>query len=114
MLRAFLIYLSKAGWARTIVTRFGPFRKMALRFVSGETLESAINSVQELNQAGLIATIDHLGEDIETLEEAAKAKQDIIDLIAAIDTSGAQSNVSIKLTQLGMLVLVLLRSNLWW
>lgn len=102
MLRSFLIYLSKAAWAQKLVTSWGFAWRAASRFVAGEKPEDAIRAVRELNARGINATLDHLGEHTSTIEEADKATDDIIAILNEIDKAGVKSNVSIKLTQIGM------------
>lgn len=101
-MRSFFIYLSKASWARQIVTRWPIAWKMASRFIAGEKLEDAIRVIQTLNQKGINATLDHLGEHTDTPEIARQATQDILTALDAIQQSGVRANVSIKLTQIGM------------
>jgi proline dehydrogenase len=102
MLRAFLIYLSKAGWARQMVTRWSIGWRTASRFVAGEKLEDAIEVVRNLNKKGINATLDHLGENTTSEEESYKATQSAIQILEAINGSGVRSNLSIKLTQIGL------------
>ncbi len=102
MLRAFFIYLSKARWAQNLITRLGFARRAARRFVAGETLEEAIAAVAALNREGIQATLDHLGENTTSTEDALRAGREVIELIEAINRSGVQANVSIKLSQLGL------------
>ncbi len=102
MLRSFLIYLSKAAWARRMVTRWSVAWRVASRFVAGEKMEDAIRVVKELNSKGIHATLDHLGENTTTPDESRKATQDILDVLQAIDQSEVSSNVSIKLSQIGL------------
>ncbi|MBN2503025.1 MAG: proline dehydrogenase family protein [Anaerolineales bacterium] len=102
MLRSLLIYLSQAAWARRIVTGFGIVRRMALRFVAGETLEDAVAVIQTLNAQGMIATLDHLGENVYTPNKTLEATQAILECLDAIAAADLQANVSVKLTQLGL------------
>jgi proline dehydrogenase len=102
MLRSFLIYLSKAGWAQRLVTGWSFAWRAASRFVAGETAESAIKAIRELNAKGINATLDHLGEHTSTMEEADKATTDILLILDEIDKAGVKANISIKLTQIGM------------
>jgi proline dehydrogenase len=97
-----LIYLSKAAWARNIVTRWKFAWRAASRFVAGEKLEDAIRAVQALNQKGINATLDHLGEHTTNIDESVRATQDILAILDGIARSGVKSNVSIKLTQIGL------------
>ncbi len=102
MLRSFLIYLSKANWARRLVTHWSLARRAASRFIAGEKLEDAIEVVRKLNQRGINATLDHLGEHTTNASEARRATQDILTMVDAIAASGVRSNASIKLTQIGL------------
>ncbi|MBA4543343.1 proline dehydrogenase family protein [Thermoactinomyces daqus] len=74
----------------------------AARFVAGESLRAAMDRVKHLNDEGLIVTLDHLGESVTSREEALEATQAAIDIFDAIKENGVNSNVSVKLTQLGL------------
>jgi len=102
MLRSFLIYLSKAGWAQRTVTHWKPAWNAASRFIAGEHIEDAIHAIRVLNARGIVATLDHLGEHTTTTEEATQSTEEIIAILDEIEKAGVQSNVSIKLTQIGM------------
>jgi proline dehydrogenase len=102
MLRSFLIYLSKAGWAQRIVTGWKIAWQTASRFVAGESIQDAIRAIQELNRKGIVTTLDQLGEHTTTAEEATHAAEGILAILDEIDKAGVKSNVSIKLTQVGM------------
>lgn len=104
MMRAFFIYLSKASWARQIVTRWQVAWQAASRFVAGEKLEDGIATVRKLNESGIQATLDQLGEHTTTAEGAEKATLGILQVLDAIDAENVRSNVSIKLTQIGLKV----------
>lgn len=104
MLRALFIYLSQAEWARNIVTSWGFAWRAASRFVAGEELEDAIRVVKKLNAMNINATLDHLGEHTSSAEEARHAKREIINIIETISGNNVRSNVSIKLTQIGLAV----------
>lgn len=103
MLRSLLIHLSKAVWAQNMVTHWGFAWRAASRFIAGTRLEDAVRVVRELNAKGINATLDHLGEHTSAPEEAQQAADDIF---ATLDALGAdpslRSNVSIKLTQIGL------------
>lgn len=104
MLRAFFIYLSKADWAKQIITNWKFAWRMASRFIAGETQEAALAVVRQLNQQGILATLDHLGENTEDHKAADQFTNDVLSVLAAIHTAGLQSNVSIKLSQLGLVL----------
>jgi len=77
---------------------------LAKRFVAGETVDSAIAAVRELNAAGMTATLDYLGEDVLERDAAIKTRDAYIAVLDRIRESGAQSNVSIKMTAMGLLI----------
>ncbi|MEX1248404.1 MAG: proline dehydrogenase family protein [Anaerolineales bacterium] len=102
MMRSFLIYLSKAAWARRLITALPFALRTARRFVAGETVEAALQAVGDLNQAGMLATLDLLGEDITDAAAANEARLQIQQLLTRVEQSGLKSGVSIKLTQIGL------------
>jgi proline dehydrogenase len=102
MFRSLFIYLSKAEWARRIVTNWSFAWRAASRFVAGEKLEDAIRVIKALNAKGINATLDHLGEHTSNPEESRQATRDILKAIDAIEESGVRANISIKLTQIGL------------
>lgn len=77
---------------------------LAKRFVAGETVVSALAAVRELNTAGLTATLDFLGEDVASIAEAAHTRDTYLEMLAAIERDAVRTNVSVKLTALGLLV----------
>ena len=76
--------------------------RMARRFVAGETLDDAIRVVQTLNAKGLLVSLDHLGENVHSEADAARATQAYLDLLERIAISSVNSNISLKLTALGL------------
>ncbi|MDE2481148.1 MAG: proline dehydrogenase family protein [bacterium] len=77
---------------------------LAKRFVAGETIDSAIAAVRELNAQGMSATLDFLGEDVFERDAALKTRDAYVAMLDAIRTSGANTNVSVKLTAMGLLI----------
>ncbi len=80
------------------------FYFLARRFVAGETIDSAIEAVRELNAHGMSATLDFLGEDVAEREAAMRTRDVYLEILDAIRASGVDSNVSVKLTAIGLLV----------
>jgi proline dehydrogenase len=101
--RSALLYLSKQENLKDLATRLRPFREMASRFIAGETLEEAVDAVKALNARGLTASFDHLNEAVKTPEETRDEVRQYQRLLARIDQTGAKANVSLKLTQCGLL-----------
>jgi proline dehydrogenase len=77
-------------------------RKISERYVAGEELEDACRVVKQLNDAGKMATIDVLGEEITQREEALEIASEYEHVFATIEREGLDSNVSVKLTALGL------------
>src|SRR5699024_1449287 len=84
-----------------LVSKYG-MKLGASRFVAGENMADTLLKVKELNQEGLAVTLDLLGESVTTREEAAHAAQAAVDTFTKISEEGIDSNVSVKLTQLGL------------
>jgi proline dehydrogenase len=77
-------------------------RFFANRYIAGETLAEAVTCVRSLNAEGVCTTMDVLGEDIFTREEATLSRRKSIDVLRAIVEAKLDSNLSIKLTSLGL------------
>jgi proline dehydrogenase len=77
-------------------------RKFANRYIAGETLDEAISCVRQINKEGACATLDVLGEDVFTEERAIASRNQSIEVLHAIVREGIDSNLSIKLTSLGL------------
>ena len=102
MLRAGLLWLSEQPQVFRFVRRNGLARRFASRFVAGETVESAVAALRDVNAAGLSASLDLLGESVQHAEEALQARDTYLETLDRIRASGANANVSVKLTQMGL------------
>ncbi len=99
-----LLYLSKANWARQIVSKLSVAQMVAMRFVAGTTIAEAMTAAKDLNAKGMKVTLDFLGESVNNPAEARAARDEILAVIDAIAANGINGNVSVKLTQLGLRV----------
>jgi proline dehydrogenase len=77
-------------------------RRVANRYIAGETTEDALRVVADLNARGFRATLDILGEHITMLRQAQRATDGYTSVLEAIARQGLDSTISIKLTQLGL------------
>jgi len=82
-------------------------RKWGLQFgasqmVAGETIETAIKAVKNLNNKGLACTLDHLGEFVSSKEEASAATDYCVRTLHAIADANVECHLSVKMTQLGL------------
>ena len=104
MLRSVFISLSHADWVQKAITQWGFARNAALRFVAGETTSAAIEAIRQLNAHGIHATLDHLGENTTSIEAACQSADEVLSMLDAIDRAGVSANVSIKLSQMGLMI----------
>ncbi|HTY12536.1 MAG TPA: proline dehydrogenase family protein [Bacteroidota bacterium] len=81
---------------KPVVARF------ARPYIAGEELADAIRTAKALNAGKAKATVDVLGEDITTREEAIAAREECKRVLAAIADNAIDANLSVKLTQLGL------------
>jgi len=79
-------------------------RRVAGRYIAGETVDEALTVAAELNRRGIRATLDILGEDTHNIDQAGRAVNDYQQLLEEIHRRKLDANVSIKLTQLGLKV----------
>jgi proline dehydrogenase len=77
-------------------------RKLSQRYIAGSELSEACRVVSDLNDEGKMATIDVLGEEITSREEATALLAEYEDVFETIEREGLDSNVSVKLTGLGL------------
>jgi proline dehydrogenase len=102
MISSAVLAVTENRWTRKLVTETAPGRRVAERFVAGETLESAVVATRSLNDDGLKVSLDHLGEHVTSIEDAVTAKDAYLACAQAIGAAGLDANISVKLTQLGM------------
>jgi proline dehydrogenase len=77
-------------------------QKLSERYIAGPELKDAREAVRRINAEGKLATVDVLGEEITTEEEAAAIVRSYQDVFPDIERCGLDSNVSVKLTALGL------------
>jgi proline dehydrogenase len=100
--RSALIYLSRQEGLKDFATRFSLFKKLTTRFIAGETIDEAIVAIREINARGCSASFDHLNESVNSASETEAEVSEYLNVLAQIDATGIDSNVSIKLTQFGL------------
>ncbi len=102
MLRQAFLYLSNQQKIFRFVRNNRFAKRLAQRFVAGETLEEAIRAVDPLNKKGITTSLDLLGESVHTEREAQAATREILTMLDRIHERRVQANVSLKLTQMGL------------
>src|SRR5271167_1439183 len=102
MLRHLIFWLSTKKTVTDAIARRGMRQGFARRFVAGETLEEAIGPSTELCRAGRRISLNQLGENVATAQEAQYTRDSYVAALQALDRARLDGNISIKLTQLGL------------
>jgi proline dehydrogenase len=102
MMRSLLIGMSQSKAIERFVLSNGLARRTSRRFVAGEELADALDAARVSNQAGLKVSLDFLGENVASREDAVKAREMYLGVFDRIAEEKLDANVSLKLTQLGL------------
>lgn len=102
MLRSTLLYLSNQPRVFRFVRNNKLAKKFAGRFVAGETLEEALSAVRALNDKGITASLDLLGESVTNEREARAAANEYLKILDRIHEQHLDANASVKLTAMGL------------
>jgi proline dehydrogenase len=98
--RAAFLYLSKQKQLRRWMETSAAAGRFTSRFIAGLTLDHGIRVVRELRAAGMLASLDYLGENVATLDEARSARDEYL---AALDrVAPLEATISGKVTSLGL------------
>lgn len=77
-------------------------RRVSRRYIAGDRLEDAAGVVRELNARGFTATLDVLGESVCSRPRVESAVHEYLESLRTIEENGLDSNISVKLTQIGL------------
>lgn len=77
-------------------------RRLSARYIAGAELADAVRVVRTLNESGKMATLDVLGEEIPSADEARAIAEEYHDVLAEVESKGLDANISVKLTGLGL------------
>jgi proline dehydrogenase len=102
MLRNTLLYLSNQPQVFNFVRHNRMAKNFANRFVAGETVDTALIAIKQLNDRGITATLDLLGESVKNEKEARESAAAYIDMLDRIQEGRLDANVSLKLTAMGL------------
>jgi proline dehydrogenase len=102
MLRSTFLWLSDHAGTFAFVKRNPVARRIASRFVAGETLDAAVEAGHRLNAGNITVSLDLLGESVSSAAETHVARDEVMRTVEAVATSQLDGNVSVKLTQLGL------------
>ena len=101
-MRKFFLFLSRQKQLRKWMETSRWARRLSARFVAGDNLPDALATCQRINAEGISVTLDHLGENVTSLEEAAASRDAYLQALNEIDKLKIDGNVSLKLSQFGM------------
>jgi len=101
-MRTLLLRLSESKRLESLMMSDGLSRRVARRFVAGETLDDAIQAARAINRAGRSASLDLLGENVSGEAGARSAADGYLAMFDRIEREKLDANVSLKLTQLGL------------
>ncbi|HVA95526.1 MAG TPA: proline dehydrogenase family protein [Candidatus Dormibacteraeota bacterium] len=102
MLRTLLLKLAKSARLRRWVTSNRITRRWARRFVPGEDIAAALQAARNCNRDGMSASLDHLGENVVTREDAERACASYTGALERIAAAKLEASVSLKLTHVGL------------
>ena len=102
MLRALFISLSESRSLRGVAERSAFGRRLSSRFVAGTGVEDALRAAQSVNQSGLGVSVDNLGENVTSAQEARASAELYHQLLDEIAKRQLNANVSLKLTHMGL------------
>src|SRR5271165_1118647 len=101
ILRSAFIALSRNSSVRSFSEQSSFGRRMSSRFVAGMEIADALRAAESLNEKGISASLDSLGESVSNADQAHRAAETYHQLLDAIQTRHLNANVSVKLTQMG-------------
>jgi proline dehydrogenase len=102
MLRRLLLEASQSPWLRERAPRYGFMRRTVSRFMPGEDVADALSASRRLAENGIATVLTHLGENIADRDEAEAVTLHYLDLIGRIRSAVLPTEISVKLTQLGL------------
>ena len=103
-MRAVILGLARRRFIGRLATRLPLTRSMVTRFVAGETMEAAMPALERMRAAGYRTTVDILGESVRSPSAARSAASAYVAALQSLDQAGLDLNVSLKLSQMGLLV----------
>jgi proline dehydrogenase len=100
--RSLFLTLSRQSWLRHWMETSSAAGRLTSRFIAGRTLDRELAVCLNLSREGILATLDHLGESVNSLQDAEVSRDAYLKALEEIQRLGLQATVSIKPTQLGM------------
>ena len=102
LMRTMLLAASQNIWLREHAVKYPFVKRSVSRFMPGESLEDALSAAQSLREKGLGSVFTHLGENVADRQEARRVTEHYLQVLDRIHESEMGTEVSVKLTQLGL------------
>jgi len=102
LMRTAILKASANPWMRKNAPRYGFLRRTVTRFMPGENIDDALAAARQLAEKRIATLVTQLGENIENRTEAESVTNHYLDVLKRISTASLPTEVSVKLTQLGL------------
>jgi proline dehydrogenase len=102
MMRSTLLFLSRRRWLRQWMETSSFAQPLTRRFIAGRTLDEELAVCRRLESESILATLDHLGENVSSVEESRASRDSYLQILDSISGAGLRATVSVKPTQLGL------------
>jgi len=102
VMRSILLAGSQNTWLRECLPRYGFMRKAVARFMPGEEIGDALSAARQLQEIGITTVLTRLGENVTDTKEAESVTEHYLSVLDQINSQGLPTEVSVKLTQLGL------------
>src|ERR1700747_597900 len=102
LMRSILLAASQNRWLRENAANYPFVRRSVSRFMPGETLDAAMAAARGLEQKKIASVFTNLGENVKDRSEALQVTEHYVEVLRRIHDSGLQTEISVKLTQLGL------------
>jgi proline dehydrogenase len=102
LMRSALLWASQSQWLRRHIPRYGFVRRSVSRFMPGEDLNDALAAARTLQQDDLTTVLTHLGENVADAAEAEAMTEHYLQVLKCVQSDGLHTEVSVKLTHLGL------------
>ena len=102
VMRSLLLAASQNTWLREHASHYKFVRRSVARFMPGEEIDDALAAAQLLEAKRIASVFTHLGENIRDASEADEVTEHYLIVLERIRAAGLQTEISVKLTQLGL------------
>jgi proline dehydrogenase len=102
MMRTALLFLSRRRWLRRWMETSSFAQPLTRRFIAGRTLDEELAVCRRLEAENILATLDHLGENVTSVGESRATRDSYLEILDRISAAGLRATISAKPTQLGL------------